>query len=217
MGALYWQLNDTWPVASWSGLNHGGSWKALHYMARQFFDPVAMFAIPIGDDIVFRGVNDLLQDVEIELTYVAVSVSGKRTELGKTSATLPTDRSIEVARVSKSKIPDDAILHYVHTWGTSSTRAHLALKPYKNYSLEDPEIEVKSTISNGELLISLRSGRPAYFVTLETGEVGHFSDSAFDLIPGEAKAIRFTPATKGAEKAAAASLIVRNLYSSTHQ
>ena len=36
MGALYWQLNDTWPCASWSSLNYGGSWKALHYAARKF-------------------------------------------------------------------------------------------------------------------------------------------------------------------------------------
>ena len=40
MGALYWQLNDTWPVASWSSLDYGGGWKLLHHMARRFFQPV---------------------------------------------------------------------------------------------------------------------------------------------------------------------------------
>ncbi len=217
MGALYWQLNDTWPVASWSGLDHGGGWKALHYMARRFFEPVAIFAVPVGDDVVFSGVNDLLQDVEIKLEYFAVSVSGERTHLGKATATLPTDRSIEVARISKSKIPDDAILHFVQTNGATSTQAHLALKPYKNYALQDPEIEIQSTVSDGELIISLKSRAPAYFLSLECEPDGHFSDSAFDLLPGETKSIRFTPTTKGSENAAAASLIVRNLYSSTHQ
>ena len=37
MGAIYWQLNDNWPVASWSSIDYYGRWKALHYFARRFF------------------------------------------------------------------------------------------------------------------------------------------------------------------------------------
>ena len=37
MGALYWQLNDCWPVASWSSVEFGGKWKALHYGAQSGF------------------------------------------------------------------------------------------------------------------------------------------------------------------------------------
>lgn len=40
MGAVYWQLNDCWPVASWSSIDFYGRWKALHYYARRFFAPV---------------------------------------------------------------------------------------------------------------------------------------------------------------------------------
>ena len=39
MGTLYWQLNDCWPVASWSSLDCFGNWKALHYRAKELFDP----------------------------------------------------------------------------------------------------------------------------------------------------------------------------------
>ena len=40
MGAVYWQLNDCWPVISWSSIDYTGRWKALHYYAKRFFAPV---------------------------------------------------------------------------------------------------------------------------------------------------------------------------------
>ena len=40
MGAVYWQLNDCWPVTSWSSIDYYGRWKALHYGARRFFAPL---------------------------------------------------------------------------------------------------------------------------------------------------------------------------------
>jgi beta-mannosidase len=43
-GTLYWQLNDCWPVASWSSLDHKGRWKVLHYAARRFYAPVLLSA-----------------------------------------------------------------------------------------------------------------------------------------------------------------------------
>lgn len=42
MGTLYWQLNDCWPVASWSSIDYYGNWKALHYVARDVFSPIAL-------------------------------------------------------------------------------------------------------------------------------------------------------------------------------
>jgi len=37
MGTLYWQLNDCWPVASWSSIDYYGNWKALHYRAKELY------------------------------------------------------------------------------------------------------------------------------------------------------------------------------------
>src|SRR5690606_29229049 len=51
MGTLYWQLNDTYPVASWASLDYGGQWKLLHYIARRFFLPVNVVAVPRHDAI----------------------------------------------------------------------------------------------------------------------------------------------------------------------
>ena len=50
MGALYWQLNDCWPVASWSSLEFSGRWKALHHLARRFFAPALVSAQVPGEE-----------------------------------------------------------------------------------------------------------------------------------------------------------------------
>src|SRR5664280_217940 len=50
MGALYWQLNDCWPVASWSSVEFSGRWKALHHVARRFFAPAAVSAHVPGEE-----------------------------------------------------------------------------------------------------------------------------------------------------------------------
>jgi beta-mannosidase len=44
MGAIYWQLNDCWPVASWASVDYFGRWKALHYYAKRFFAPILLSA-----------------------------------------------------------------------------------------------------------------------------------------------------------------------------
>lgn len=40
MGAVYWQFNDCWPVASWSSVDYCQRLKALHYYAKRFFAPI---------------------------------------------------------------------------------------------------------------------------------------------------------------------------------
>lgn len=49
MGAIYWQLNDIWPVASWASVDSFGCWKALHYYAKRFFAPVMISCHETGE------------------------------------------------------------------------------------------------------------------------------------------------------------------------
>ena len=42
MGAVVWQLNDIWPVASWASIDYYGRWKALHYAEKRMFAPVLL-------------------------------------------------------------------------------------------------------------------------------------------------------------------------------
>jgi beta-mannosidase len=55
MGALYWQLNDCWPVASWSSIEFTGRWKALHFVARRFFAPALVCAHVPGEENAITG------------------------------------------------------------------------------------------------------------------------------------------------------------------
>jgi beta-mannosidase len=71
MGALYWQLNDCWPVASWSSIEFTGRWKALHYAARRFFAPALVSAHVPGDET--AGIGNYrqtsVQEVHLYTTY----------------------------------------------------------------------------------------------------------------------------------------------------
>ncbi len=49
MGTLYWQLNDIWPVASWSSIDYYGRFKALHYVAKRFYEPVMISCRETGE------------------------------------------------------------------------------------------------------------------------------------------------------------------------
>jgi beta-mannosidase len=42
MGSVYWQLNDNWPVASWSSIDSEGRWKLLHYTAKKAYAPALL-------------------------------------------------------------------------------------------------------------------------------------------------------------------------------
>jgi len=59
MGTLYWQLNDVWPVASWSSLEHDGSWKLLHHEARRFYEPLHLALVRTATALEAHAMNDL--------------------------------------------------------------------------------------------------------------------------------------------------------------
>ena len=63
MGALYWQMNDNSPVASWSSIDYFGRWKPLQYMAKSFFAPVAG-SMDLQDNIVTIYIQNETLDIE---------------------------------------------------------------------------------------------------------------------------------------------------------
>jgi beta-mannosidase len=242
MGTLYWQLNDTWPGASWSGLDHGGGWKAMHYMARRFYAPVAVFAIPdkATGDIAIMAVNDTGADVAVDVAQFWMTPAGARTDLPAQSGLVPPNRSVELGRIAAADIRHDAILFVEpRTEAGKLARLHCAPVPYKSLSMQPPafgegtqcsssastrastpqkpnvaEDEHSVPVSAGALNVTITARQLALYVVAEVGVAGQWSDNVIDLLPDETVTITFTPDDPARLDEAAASLIIRDLYSS---
>jgi beta-mannosidase len=95
-------------------------------------------------------------------------------------------------------------------------RNHIAPVPYKHLVLPNPGIETTVFEKQGALSIKLTAQNLALYVALECDVAGHFSDNAFDLLASESITITFTPDTPSDLKRARDTLVVRDLYSSSH-
>jgi beta-mannosidase len=77
MGAIYWQINDCWPVASWSSIEFGGRWRALHYEAKRFNAPALAYLRVEGEVYVAKG-NYLTNALEKANVYAIYDGPGNR-------------------------------------------------------------------------------------------------------------------------------------------
>ncbi len=213
MGTLYWQLNDTWPVASWSSLDHGGGWKGLHYMARRFFEPAAIFVIPDkAGGFGVHAVNDGRDPVDMECSVEAVAMDGTRLPLGNFAAQVGTDAALSLGQIASDALPAGSVLAW--SWRASDGAHgadHLSAVPYKSLALRDPRIAVRRSDEAEGIRLELTAEAPAFFVALEAPCAGRFSDNFFTLLPGESRDILFAPQAT----APTGDFVVRDLFNST--
>ncbi len=198
-GTLYWQLNDTWPVCSWAGLDHGGNWKLLHHMARRFYAPVLVTAVPLHGAIELRAVNDTPDAVMLEVTVNAMAMSGKIRPLGQHRAEVSPDSALVVATLPAGTLAEDEILAFL--WGPPGAPDQgdiHAPKPWKAYDLPATTLSQTAKRSDTDWQITVETDAPAFFVTLEADQPGRFSTNAFALFPGYPATVTFTPDTPGA-------------------
>ena len=216
MGALYWQLNDVWPVASWSSLDYGGGWKLLHHMAKDFFAPVTVVAIPKEDEIRFIGLNETHEAVSLSLEPILSDMSGQTRRISAHAKEIAPQSTLEICTVPRSEIGGDALLCYEwSTKGGLSGFDHVMTSPYKGLPLLDPEIGMTVSRQQTDYQITLTSHKLALFVSLESNMPGRFSDNALTLLPGQTVTLTFVPKddSKGTHPA---QFTLRDLYSSTH-
>ena len=212
MGTLYWQINDIWPVASWSSLDYGGQWKLMHYMARRFYLPVNVVAVPriaevetnsrgtpvegqLPDQIALRAINDTGKPVSIALEVRAVKVTGESRVIFSGNSAVGPDAAITVADIPFGDLAADEFLYF--TWKDAHGKVLGANdyfpKPYKAYELVGATIRTQWSDRDGAPVLTLESDRPAFFATATVDVPGYFADNAITLLPGQPVELTFVP------------------------
>lgn len=185
MGTLFWQLNDTWPVASWASVEYGGAWKLLQYRAKGFYEPIMLCGQPEGDDIVVYAVNDRPDEVTIDVSLTLSTTAGQERGGPSWTGQVPTEKVIEICRVPAQDLAQEEFLTI--WWKVQGTQEQISNtylpKPYKSYDLKPPQITAER---NGDDLI-LTTDTPAFYVTLDWGQDHVWSDNGFTLLPGHPK------------------------------
>ena len=215
MGTLYWQLNDTWPVASWSSLDHGGGWKAMHYMARRFFAPLGVFAIPEknGNSMRIVAVNDSAADARVDVTLFSIALDGAVTDCSPMHGAVSTDKATTLGHVTPR---DGEILFF--SWCDAQGRTlrnHATNQPYKSLALQPPRLNHVVSKEGVSLRIDINADALSLYVMAETDVEGGFSDNVVDILPGETATLVFTPDDPARIDEAWQSLVIRDLYSSS--
>jgi beta-mannosidase len=192
-GILYWQLNDCWPVASWSSIDYFGRWKALHYMARNFFEPVLLSIedheaeaqmdvwITIDKPVPWQG----------KMEWKLVTLSGEILESGKVDASLAPQESKMIFSRVFDLTPEQkrrVVFYCTLTQGSQPASVRLAsFAPNKHLDLTYPQLKIVAQQEGSQAVIDLTAQSLARFVELKlSGEDVVFSDNYFDVLPGEA-------------------------------
>jgi beta-mannosidase len=188
MGSLYWQINDCWPVASWSGIDYYGKWKALHYFVKEAYKPVTLVCSEAEGLVKIKVISDNNEIGNWKVGVRLVDFAGKlirekNQALDVTSRTftfpvkeiLGNADTSSVVLVSELKNGSEIIdidLHYF-------------VKP-KNLKLNDPQVKTEIIDKDDHFEVVVSSNFLAKNVFLYAdGLEGQFSDNYFDVLPGD--------------------------------
>ncbi len=211
MGTLYWQLNDMWPVASWSSLEYGGErgfakWKHLHYQARRFYAPLAVVGTHEGDIVVL---NDLAAKVPVKVAVEHWSFAGELLKTEQLQGEVAADSVLKIGRLIPEK---DAFVHLVlegagrrfeNDWFFGKFKDCALSAAKVSYSITEPKGTVPKNagtvpknVGTVPVEVELKTDKPAFFVWANAeGVPGEFSDNSFTLLPGRPVTLKFVPKT----------------------
>ncbi len=198
MGSLYWQINNCWQVASWSGIDYLGRWKALHYYAKRFYSPVLVVPVDNGKVLNVYCISDLRRSVDAEFRWSVYTYGGKLIQNHMSEMKIEPSKSRIILtkpldEMKKNFNDIDVYFYCEITWQNKILSSNIYhFSPLKKVSLIHPQIDRKVSFENENVIIYLESKHFAKDVYLSVPFYkGRFSDNFFDMIPEKKYRIDF--------------------------
>jgi beta-mannosidase len=193
MGTLYWQLNDCWPVVSWSGIDGYGNWKALHYFVKKAYKDLLVSPVEEEGKLKVYVVSDRLKPLEGVLSLQLMKLSGKVLWKKRIDASIKANSSEnffeeDVQNLLKNYDKRNLVFRASFQQEAETLASNLYyFVPPKALRLTAPNI--KAAIfhtEKGKAVVELSCEVLARNVYLRIEEVrGFFTDNYFDLLSGE--------------------------------
>jgi beta-mannosidase len=194
MGSIFWQLNDCWPVASWSSIDYYGRWKALQYYARRFYAPILVSPHVEDGALKVYIVSDKTEVKPATLRVRLMDFGGKvlldKTDhvdvaplTSKVYLDWPLKKLTEAGAADTSRV---FVVAEVIQGGAEISRNLAYLAPVKEIHLKPAALKVETASGSGNYKIRVSSPVLARSVYLSFGNLDvKLSDNYFDLLPGE--------------------------------
>ena len=193
-GSLLWQINDCWPVASWSTRDYYGRWKAAHYMVRPAMADILVSPIQKEDSTLHICIaNDRLTPVSGTLT-VEVWTAKEKVKSEKMKAKVAANITADIWQKPTARLlaeagvgADEAIIHAEFDVAGNKYKNNYILVYPKELKLQRAQVE---TVVEG---LNVKVKSPTYargiYLSLDGDDTHHFSDNYFDLLPGEERTV----------------------------
>ncbi|MEJ2187034.1 MAG: hypothetical protein P8Z36_14045, partial [Gemmatimonadota bacterium] len=170
-------------------------WKALQYTVRRAFSPVLVSPAVEHDSVRVHLVSDLRTAVQGTLTVRTLTFDGRELYTTTSPVTLPADSSVVALSVPLAGDSSDVVLVAELMMPDDTTRNLLYFVRPKHQRLPDPGLTTQVRRDGDDLVITVAARALARDIHLWfDGVDGHMSDDFFDLLPGESRGVRFTPA-----------------------
>jgi beta-mannosidase len=209
MGTMYWQLNDCWPVVSWSSRDYFGKKKALHYALPDAYNPVLISPVVENGHVKVYISSDKQELIQGIMTVKVLDFEGNIHSDEGFSVEIPGDSSLvyydTLQTALQGNLDPKAVFLLVTLKGSGFPKVEVKNTWYfvapKDLSLPVPTIEKEVTARPNGYNIHISCDKLVKNLYLSSSQEGNFSNNYFDMLPGESVDIQFITSKKNLKPA----------------